>query len=79
MTVIKAHNHLDLAILKLGIGQSFKLDIGLIKGDSDLIKQLDEISVAGFPNYHYGDSVYFSVGRVNSFRTFSGIQHILVQ
>lgn len=36
------------------------------------------VAVAGFPNYHLGDSNYFIEGQVNGFSTISSIRHIQV-
>ena len=46
--------------------------------NSDELKQLDEIAVAGFPNYNEGDSGYYTTGRVTGSRVIGSISHVLV-
>lgn len=51
---------------------------GLEIGNSDKLKQLSHIGIAGFPNYNFGDNGIFSPGLVVGFRTYSGLRHILI-
>lgn len=78
VTVEKANPHVDIAILKLALNEIGLTEKGLIKGNSDSVKYLDDVAVAGFPNYNFGDTGYFTLGKVTGFRTISGISHVLV-
>lgn len=77
--VVRSSTHIDLAILKISSeSESDFLATGLDKGNSDELKQLDEIAVAGFPNYNEGDSGYYTTGRVTGSRVIGSISHVLV-
>jgi len=78
VTVVKSHAHLDLAILKLTAEEDDFLGEGLEKGDSDVVRQLDQVVAAGFPNYNFGDSGVTTEGKVIGMRAISGVQHFLV-
>jgi len=75
--VVKANAVVDLAIIRLREEKQLTAS-GLVKGDSDAIKYLDPVAVAGFPNYNFGDTGYFTTGQVTGFRAVSGITHVLV-
>ena len=66
---------IDIAIL---LAPDLRLGEGLKIGSSDLLKHMDHIAIAGFPNYNYGDSGILSPGFIIGFRTVSAIRRILV-
>lgn len=70
---VKKNDILDLAVLRLdvNIGQSLR------KGSADKLNLLDQLMVAGFPNYRYGDTGIVSPGLVTGFRTVSGVRRVL--
>jgi hypothetical protein len=76
--VKKGHRHIDLAILEIVPANATFLDKGLEMGDSDSMKQLAPVAVAGYPNFRPGDSGYITEGQVTGFRTISAIKNILV-
>lgn len=73
--LIASHTTIDIAIL---LSPNLEMGEGLKLGSSDLLKQMDHIAIAGFPNYNYGDSGILSPGLVIGFRTVSAIRRILV-
>jgi S1-C subfamily serine protease len=76
--IVKVDNqHIDIAIIEIESQDHF-LGNGLILGNSDAMKRLDEIAVLGYPNYNFGDSGFFSIGVINAFRAIGGVNHILV-
>jgi hypothetical protein len=75
VTIIASNKDIDISILGVEDGLFSE---GLEIGNSDNLKQLDHIAVAGFPNYNVGDNGFFSPGLIIGFRMFSGLRHILV-
>jgi S1-C subfamily serine protease len=73
--LVASNAAIDIAIL---LAPDLEMGEGLKIGSSDLLKQMDHIAIAGFPNYSYGDSVVLSPGLVIGFRTVSAIRRILV-
>ena len=65
---------IDLAILDV-VGLS---DVGLKRGSAKKLSNMDHVAVAGFPNYHVGDTGVVSPGLVVGFRQVSGIERILI-
>jgi S1-C subfamily serine protease len=76
--VHKGHSHIDLATLNIISENTDFLKEGLEMGDSDNMKQLAPVTVAGYPNFSPGDSGYITEGQVTGFRTISAIKNILV-
>ncbi|ACU60692.1 S1 family peptidase [Chitinophaga pinensis] len=76
--VLKHNEHMDLAILEIPEESLSFLKDGLTVGNSDALKHLDDIAVAGYPNYNFGDTGYFNLGRVSGFRVINGMSHVLV-
>ncbi len=73
--VLNKNKVIDLAIIQIeGLENYEKLKIS--KGQE--INQLDNIAVAGFPNYRYGDSGVINTGQITGFRMVSGIRRMLV-
>lgn len=77
VTVQKSNPDLDIAILTFENEESLTT-MGLDIGDSDSLKNMDHIAIAGFPNYNFGDNGIFSPGLIIGFRTYSGVRHLLV-
>ncbi|MGK7926091.1 MAG: serine protease [Spirulina sp.] len=76
--IIEEHKTIDLAILKiLNLDESAKKVSSLKRGSADSLKQMDHLAVAGFPNYHLGDSGVMIPGLVVGFRMKSAIRRIL--
>lgn len=76
--VVNSNQSIDIALLKLSDVDNPFLGKGLSLGDSDEVNRLDNVGVAGFPNYNFGDSGFFMTGVVTGFRTISSIKHFLV-
>lgn len=76
--VLKTHPAIDLCILELAPEDNAFLHEGLVAADSDKVKRLDNIGVAGFPNYRPGDSGFFMDGKVTGTRNIIGVSHLLV-
>ncbi len=76
--ILKTHSAIDLCILELADEDKEFLQEGLAGGNSDEVKRLDNIAVAGFPNYRPGDSGFFMDGKVTGTRNIIGISHFLV-
>ena len=75
--VLKSDERLDIAILRIVTGENEFLGKGLTKGSADNLEYAADIAVAGFPNYNFGDTGYFSIGKVTGFRVISSVRHIL--
>ena len=73
--VLSSNPAVDIAIVQ---APELELGEGLPKGSADDAQQMDEIIVAGYPNYRLGDSGVVMPGSVTGFRTVSGIRRILV-
>ena len=73
--VLKSNDTLDLAIIDIEINKSEYVSLKL--GDSDIVKQLDNVIVMGYPNYRYGDSGVINSGEISGFRPVSGIRRFL--
>jgi len=73
--IVKTNKDLDVAILNTS---TEFLDSGLTAGVSSNLIQLQEIGVAGYPNYNFGDHGFFYTGKITGFRNYCGIRHILV-
>lgn len=74
ITVENTNEDIDLAIVS--VNTSLQTN-GLNQGSADSLAQMDELIVAGFPNYREGDTVHITKGIVSGFRTVSGIRRIL--
>lgn len=74
--VLKSNRDLDVALLEIPL--ELKGQMGLELGSSNNLQHLEKISVAGFPNYNFGDNGIFSPGLIVGFRKYSGIRHLLV-
>ena len=70
--VIAKHDVLDLALLRFP-----EPSVGLDGGDSNALRQMDHLLVAGHPNHRLGDTVMVVPGLVVGFRPRSGIRRIL--
>lgn len=73
--VIKCNSDLDIAILQTAPGF---LNEGLDIGNTKNLELQQDIAIAGFPNYTFGDEGSFVQSKIASFRNYSGIRHILV-
>lgn len=73
--IIASNSTIDIAIIE---ADGLEVGKGLIRGSSDNVIQMNQIAIAGFPNYRYGDSGILSPGFVIGFRMLSGIRRILV-
>jgi S1-C subfamily serine protease len=71
--VQKKHEGLDLAVLSL----ETELGESLRAGDPNVLDQLHNITVVGFPNYRLGDTGVLVAGQVVGFRQRSGVRRIL--
>jgi len=75
VTVVYSNENIDLAILVLtGKDIEYYLQIG----NSEEINQLDQVTVAGFPNYRFGDTGTINTGNVSGYRMVLGIRRMLV-
>lgn len=72
--VVKKNKDLDVAILGIDCDKTNKLNIG----DESELKRLDNLTVAGFPNYRLGDTPSIVDGRIRSFRIVSLIKWMLL-
>ena len=72
--VISENEEIDLAILKIE-GENTQ---GLKLGDCTNLFQRQNITVAGFPNYRYGDTPYIADGKIAALRDTSIIRRILI-
>ncbi|WP_428327895.1 S1 family peptidase [Mucilaginibacter sp.] len=72
--VLKKHEVIDLAILEI---QGFNLE-HFLEAEISEVKQMDQITVAGFPNYQIGDTGTIITGNISGFRIKSGIRRLLV-
>jgi hypothetical protein len=72
--VIAQDTDLDLAILRI-TGSGYE---ALRAGTTDDLVQMDDVVLAGFPNYRIGDSLNIKLGRVVGFRPVTGIRRILI-
>ena len=71
--VLLSNNVVDLAILKMPSEDAQ----GLIRGSADELKLQDHLGIAGFPNYHRGETLQFRTGFITGFRQVSGIRRPL--
>ncbi|MFC2169664.1 serine protease [Acidobacteriota bacterium] len=71
--VIASNDDIDIAILKTDLDQ----DVRLEGGSADELKHFNHTTVAGFPNYRWGDTVIVTPGLVIGFRTVHAIRRIL--
>lgn len=78
ISVIRHNRHMDIALLEIPAVSTSILGEGMTKGNSDELDYQQDIVEAGFPNYNFGDTGYFTVRRVTGFRTISGVNHVLV-
>jgi len=75
VTVVKKSQEVDLAQLTIdgpipvqfALGAPEKLGVG------------DHITLAGFPNYHVGDSVHIARGPISQTRKYMGVPHFVIQ
>lgn len=72
--IIRESADLDAAILQLPSGDYPALEIG----DPASVNQGDRLTLAGFPNYRFGDTPYITEGRVAGFRTITAQRWILL-
>ena len=73
VTVVARNADIDLAIVQIGDD----LGKGLERGTADQLKEWDHVAVAGFPNFHVGDTCMFTPGLVIGFRPVRGIRRLL--
>lgn len=73
--VLNKNKVIDLAILEIEGIENFEM---LKMANGQDVNQLDNIAVAGFPNYRYGDSGVINTGQISGFRMVSGIRRMLV-
>lgn len=74
VSVIRKHPIIDLAVLRIDTAEQFD---ALTRGNTENIRQLDQLTIAGFPNYRLGDSGVIVTGHVAGFRMISAIRRIL--
>lgn len=48
-------------------------------GDSERMVVGDDVTLAGFPNYHVGDSVHVDHGPITQTRTYIGVPHFVIK
>jgi S1-C subfamily serine protease len=73
INIIATNKDLDLAIIRI----TAKIDFQLPLGSADNIKQLDHLTIAGFPNFNYGDTGVIIPGSVVGFRVVHSVRRIL--
>jgi hypothetical protein len=72
--VIARSEDLDLAVLRVDIAPDKELEART----APELELWEEITIAGFPNYRFGDTPHIVPGRVIGFRTVSGIRRVMV-
>lgn len=72
--IIKRCSALDVAILEIDCGTISNIQAG----DESRLNIKDTLTVAGFPNYRFGDTPSITDGRIRSFRTISTIKWMLL-
>lgn len=72
--VISEDKDIDLAILKIEEENTQ----GLKSGDTTNLSRGDKITIAGFPNYRWGDTAYIAEGKITACRIVSAIKRILI-
>jgi RNA-directed DNA polymerase len=75
VTVLMKSEETDLA--QLQIEGRIPVQLGL--GDPDTLRVGDQIKLAGFPNYHVGDSVHFDGGPITQTRKYMGVPHFVIK
>lgn len=73
VSVLARNEAIDIAVLNIDATQNNEL----IQASADKLSQMDQIAIAGFPNYRLGDSGILIPGKVIGFRPVSGILRIL--
>ncbi len=72
--LIKRNDDLDLAVISIAVHDSIHLQ----SGDPGQVKQLDSLTVLGYPNYNLGDNIFVHKAHVTGFRLKGGVRRILV-
>jgi S1-C subfamily serine protease len=75
VTVVRKSEETDLAQLQI----DGRIPVQLAIGDATKLSRGDTITLAGFPNYHVGDSVNITRGPITQTRKYMGVPHFLVQ
>lgn len=73
VTVVARDDHLDIAVLKLGL----RVKAPLRLGDPKRIQQHSRILVAGYPSYGFGDGLYSAWGTVTAERTRHAVKYFV--
>jgi|GEM_PF-2596280 len=73
--VLASNAAIDMAIID---APGLDLGRGLVLGSADSLSEMDEIILAGFPNYQDGDSGLIKSGSVAGYRTVSTIRRLLI-
>jgi hypothetical protein len=71
----KKNGDIDISVLDV---HKIEKPVGFEIGNSDELKIMEHIAIAGFPKYQLGDKGFLSPGLITGFRTVSGIQRIVV-
>jgi len=55
------------------------IPVQLAMGDPTKLRAGDAVTLAGFPNYHVGDSVHIDRGPITQTRTYIGVPHFVIR
>jgi RNA-directed DNA polymerase len=75
VTVVRKSEETDLAQLRI----DGRIPVQLAMGDPTKLKVGDMVTLAGFPNYHVGDSVNITQGPITQTRKYMGVPHFVIQ
>jgi hypothetical protein len=75
VTLVRKSVETDLAQLKI----DGRIPVQIPLGDPSRLKVGDQITLAGFPNYHLGDSVHIVRGPITQTRKYIGVPHFVIQ
>jgi RNA-directed DNA polymerase len=73
--VTRKSEETDLAQLQI----DGRIPVQLAMGEPAKLKAGDMVTVAGFPNYHVGDSVNITRGPITQTRKYMGVPHFVIQ
>ncbi len=75
VTVVRKSEETDLAQLRI----DGRIPVQLSLGDPNKLRVGDTVTLAGFPNYHVGDSVNVTRGPITQTRKYMGVPHFVIQ
>jgi RNA-directed DNA polymerase len=75
VSVVRKSEEVDLAQLNI----DGPIPVQLAMGDPDKLRVGDTVTLAGFPNYHVGDSVHIDRGPITQTRKYIGVPHFVIR